>query len=150
MTSLPEVQAVAREHSEDPVGDVRRARACYLHAAEMAAYTREEAWLLVPPEDVTGRKDAPPEWLRPTVRQIQALKSFSIAGWGQMNRAEAAVAIAHGIRRWQRGLAHYSLVQALVDKGHLSMEAALSCSDSRAKALLAPAWWRQVISRSIS
>ena len=147
---LPEVQAVAREHSEDPVGDVRRARACYLHAAEMAAYTREEAWLLVPPEDVTSRKDAPPEWLRPTVRQIQALKSFSIAGWGQMNRAEAAVAIAHGLRRWKRGLAHYSLVQALVDKGHLSMEAALSCSDSRAKALLAPAWWRKVISRSRS
>ena len=147
---LPGVQAVAREHSEDPVGDVRRARACYLHAAEMAAYTREEAWLLVPPEDVLNRADAPPEWLRPSPKQIQAMRSFAIQGWDRMNRAEAGVAIAHAMRRWKRGLAHYSLVQALVDKGHLSMGAALSCSDSRAKALLAPAWWRKVISRSIS
>lgn len=78
-------------------------------------------------------------------KQIQALKSFSIAGWGRMNRAEAAVAIAHGIRRWQRGLAHYSLVQALVDKGILPVEDALRCSDLRAKYLLAPPWWRKVL-----
>ena len=149
---LPEVQSLATrlQATDDPVGDVKRARACYLHALECSAYTREEAWLLVPPEDVLNRADSPPEWLRPSPKQIQTMKSFSIAGWDRMNRAEAGVAIAHAMRRWKRGLAHYSLVQALVNKGHLSMEAALSCSDSRAKALLAPAWWRKVISRSIS
>jgi hypothetical protein len=114
----------------------------------MAAYTREEAWLLVPPEDVLNRADAPPEWLRPSPKQIQAMRSFAIQGWDRMNRAEAGVAIAHAMRRWKRGLAHYSLVQALVDKGILPLEAALECLDSRAKYLLAPPWWRKVLANS--
>ena len=130
------------------MGDVKRARACYLHAAELGAYTREEAWLLAPPEDVLGRAEAPPEWLRPSPKQIQTMKSFSIAGWDRMNRAEAGVAIAHAMRRWKRGLAHYSLVQALVDECILPLEAALACSDLKARSLLAPPWWRKVLSRA--
>ena len=76
------------------------------------------------------------------------MRSFAIQGWDRMNRAEAGVAIEVAMRRWNRGLAHYSLVQALVDKSLLPLEAALSCSDSRARALLAPPWWRKVLSRA--
>ena len=79
---------------------------------------------------VANRADAPPEWLRPSAKQIQAMRSFGIVGGDRMTRVEAGVAIAHGMRRWKRGLAHYSLVQALVDKGILPLEAALECSDS--------------------
>jgi superfamily II DNA or RNA helicase len=147
---LPWVQALATrlQVTDDPVADVRRARASYLHSLECSAYTREEAWLLVPPEDILNRADAPPEWLRPSPKQIQAMRSFAIQGWDRMNRAEAGVAIAHAMRRWKRGLAHYSLVQALVDKGILPLEAALECLDSRAKCLLAPPWWRKVLANS--
>ena len=76
------------------------------------------------------------------------MRSFGIVGGDRMTRVEAGVAIAHGLRRWQRGLAHYSLVQALVDKGILPLEAALECLDSRAKYLLAPPWWRKVLANS--
>src|SRR6202171_5535467 len=77
---LPRVQEFAadREASEDPVADVKRARACYLHSLECSAYTREEAWLLAPPPDILNRADAPPEWLRPSPKQVQALRSFSM------------------------------------------------------------------------
>ena len=51
-----------------------------------------------------NRADAPPEWLRPSPKQIQTMRSFAIQGWDRMNRAEAGVAIAHAMRRWQRGL----------------------------------------------
>jgi superfamily II DNA or RNA helicase len=147
---LPRVQEFAadREASEDPVADVKRARACYLHALECSAYTREEAWLLAPPEAVTSRTDAHPEWLRPSAKQLQTLRSFGVVGGDRMTRVEAGVAIEVAIRRWKRGLANYSLVRALVDKGILPVEDALRCSDLRAKYLLAPPWWRKVLANS--
>ena len=135
---LPGVQAVARGSTNDPVADVRRARATYLHSLEATAYTREEAWLLEVPPDVAHRGDAPPEWLRPTIRQLQTLRSFGVVGGDRMTRVEAGVAIEVAIRRWKRGLANYSSVRALVDKGILPVEDALRCSDLRAKSLLAP------------
>ena len=134
--------------TDDPVADVRRARASYLHSLECSAYTREEAWLLVPPEAVTSRADTHPEWLRPSAKQLQTLRSFGVGGGDRMTRVEAGVAIAHAMRRWKRGLANYSLVEALVNKGILPVEDALRCSDLRAKYLLAPPWWRKVLANS--
>jgi Helicase conserved C-terminal domain len=141
---LPAVQAAAgdRESSDDPVADVRRARASVLHAEEMAAYTREEVYLLLPPPDILSRKDAPPEWLRPSMKQVQALRSFDIQGWDRMNRAEAAVAIATAVRRHRLKLANYTMVQSLVANGMMNLEDALKCSDLRAQVLLAPLWWK--------
>jgi hypothetical protein len=141
---LPEVQTLAanRGSTEDPVADVRRARATYLHSLECTAYTREEAWLLAPPADVLSRTDAPPEWLRPTQKQVMAMRSFSILGWDRMTRVEAQVAIATAIARRQKGLAGYGQVQALVEHGLLSPERALACTDLRAKVLLGE-WWRR-------
>ena len=147
---LPRVQALATrlQVTDDPVADVRRARASYLHSLECSAYTREEAWLLVPPEAVTSRADTHPEWLRPSAKQLQTLRSFDVGGGDRMTRVEAGVAIAHAMRRWKRGLANYSLVEALVNKGILPVEDALRCSDLRAKYLLAPPWWRKVLANS--
>jgi hypothetical protein len=65
-----------------------------------------------------------------------------------MTRVEAGVAIEVAIRRRKRGLANYSSVRALVDKGILPVEDALRCSDLRAKSLLAPPWWRKVLANS--
>ena len=147
---LPRVQALATrlQVTDDPVADVRRARASYLHSLECSAYTREEAWLLVPPEAVTSRADTHPEWLRPSAKQLQTLRSFGVGGGDRMTRVEAGVAIAHAMRRWKRGLANYGLVEALVNKGILPVEDALRCSDLRAKYLLAPPWWRKVLANS--
>jgi len=148
---LPRVQALATrlQVTDDPVADVRRARASYLHSLEATAYTREEAWLLEVPPDVANRVDAPPEWLRPSAKQIGAMRSFGIVGGDRMTRVEAGVAIATAVRRSRRGLANYSLVRDLVGKG-IPLEVAMACSDTKAKYLLAPPWYRQVISRSIS
>jgi superfamily II DNA or RNA helicase len=98
---LPAVQALAegREPTDDPVADIRRVRATYLHAIECAARMREESWLLLPPPDILSRADAPPEWLRPSAKQVQAMRSFDIQGWDRMNRAEAAVAIGVAANR---------------------------------------------------
>ena len=57
---LPGVQSAATEVTGDPVADVNRARAAFLHTAALRAYTREEVYLLMPPADVLGRTDRPP------------------------------------------------------------------------------------------
>jgi hypothetical protein len=142
---LPAVQDLAtdREPTDDPVADVRRARATYLHSLEATAYTREEVWLLEPPEEVLARRDAPPEWLRPSQKQIQAMRSFDIQGWDKMDRTEAGVAIATAIRRWKRGLANYTMVQSLVRHGLLSLEDALKCRETDGQILLAHQWYKE-------
>ena len=76
---------------------------------------------------------APPEWLRPTYKQLQALIAFRVAGWDKMTRVEANIAIAHAIHRRQCGLADYGLVRELVAAGISPPERALGLTDTQAR-----------------